>query len=80
MGEKIAAEVMPKLTFYKDFPKKGVNFLDIFSLTERPVEFKQVMDGLTKLITNKFGQPGEGFTHLVGLESKGFVIGPILAL
>jgi adenine phosphoribosyltransferase len=27
-----------------------------------------------------FGEPGRDFTHIVGLESKGFVLGPILAL
>ncbi len=27
-----------------------------------------------------FGEPGRDFTHIAGLESKGFVLGPILAL
>ena len=38
------------------------------------------MDGLDHLIQKEVGKPGEKFTHLVGLESKGFVLGPILAL
>jgi adenine phosphoribosyltransferase len=72
--------LMPKFNFYKDFPKKGVNFLDVFSITSNPEVFAEVMDGLDKLIIEKVGKPGEAFTHIVGIESKGFVLGPILAL
>ena len=33
------------------------------------------------LIITKFGPPNEGsYNHIVGLESKGFVLGPILSL
>ena len=63
-----------------DFPKKGVNFLDIFSATSKPEIFKKIMEGLKRLIIEKIGQPGTAFTHIVGLESKGFVLGPILCL
>ena len=42
--------------------------------------FKKLMEGLKKMILEKYGQPGTAFTHLVGVESKGFVLGPILAL
>ena len=71
---------MPKLQFYPDFPKKGVNFLDVFSITSNPAVFSDVMEGLEKMVEMKIGKPGEAFTHLVGLESKGFVLGPILSL
>ena len=29
-------EVMGRMRFYDDFPKKGIKFLDIFSATEDP--------------------------------------------
>ncbi len=58
----------------------GVNFLDVFSLTEKPLLFKQVMEVYAEHIKIAFGEPGKDFTHIVGLESKGFVLGPILAL
>ena len=32
------------------------------------------------MIVEKIGKPGVDFTHIAGLESKGFVLGPILAL
>ena len=79
-AEQLGAEVLPQLKFYPDFPKKGVNFLDIFSATGNPAVFKKLMEGLKKMILEKYGQPGTAFTHLVGVESKGFVLGPILAL
>ena len=80
LGRDLEDKFLPQLKFYMDFPKKGVNFLDIFSITSNPVIFKAIMDGLEKLIIEKIGKPGEAFTHLIGLESKGFVIGPILCL
>ena len=78
--QQLTAEVMPQLEFYPDFPKKGVNFLDIFSATTKPVVFKKLMNSLKKMIPEKYGQPGTEFTHIVGVESKGFVLGPLLAL
>ena len=71
---------MPQLKFYPDFPKKGVNFLDIFSATSNIPVFKRIMEGLKAITLAKFGKPGEAFTHIVGLESKGFVLGPLLSL
>jgi len=79
-AEELEAEIMPLLKFYPDFPKKGVNFLDVFSITEQPEVFHKIMEGLRRLVKEKFGEPGKDFTHLVGLESKGFVLGPVLAL
>ena len=69
-----------EVKFYKDFPKEGVNFLDVFSITSNPKMFKEVMDELDAMIVKQVGKPGEAFTHLVGLDSKGFVLGPILCL
>ena len=77
---EITKEVMPQLKFYMDFPKKGVNFLDIFSATSKPAAMKRIMDGLKKMIIEKVGKPGTAFTHIVGLESKGFVLGPLLCI
>ena len=54
--------------------------MDVFSLTDKPELFKQVMTTFESQIQLKFGEPGKDFTHIVGLESKGFVLGPLLAL
>ena len=79
--QALGAEILPQLRFYPDFPKPGVNFLDIFSATSSPVVFKRLMEALKRLIITKYGAPESGnYTHIVGLESKGFVLGPILSL
>ena len=78
--EALASEVMETCKFYPDFPKKGINFLDIFSATENPKVFKKIINAFNDMIVKKIGQPGVDFTHVAGLESKGFVLGPILSL
>ena len=38
---------------------------------------KLIMEGLIEMINSKVGK--ENFTHIIGLESKGFLLGAILA-
>ena len=79
--ETLRTEILPELRFYPDFPKVGVNFLDIFSATSNPAIFGRLIEAMKRLIITKFGPPSAGnYTHIVGLESKGFVLGPILSL
>lgn len=78
--QKLSDEVMPHMRYYDDFPKKGVRFLDIFSITEHPTHLRKILDALRDLIYVKCGAPGTDYTHIAGLESKGFVLGPMLAL
>jgi adenine phosphoribosyltransferase len=52
-----------------DFPKAGILFRDITPVLANPVAFNQVTDalcGLTRLA---------GATHIVGIESRGFLFG-----
>ena len=35
---------------------------------------------MKRMIIEKYGEPGTAFTHIVGIESKGFILGPILCL
>lgn len=77
---KITAEVMSKTKFIKDFPKPGVNFMDLFSITQEPAYFRKVLDAFKTVIEFEIGKPGEAFNVLVGLEARGFVLGPLLAL
>ena len=77
----ISKKILSQTTFYKDFPRKGVNFMDLFSITAKPKLFREVLDAVKTVIENEFGHPSNGaFTCLVGLEARGFVLGPILAL
>lgn len=58
-----------------DYPKKGIMFRDITTLIKDPVGFRLVIDNLTQRYIN-----GEvDFDVIVGIESRGFIIGGALA-
>ena len=57
-----------------DYPVPGVNFYDVNSLFAGPV-FTKVMDQLRNKTQYSFETP----SHIVGIESRGFVMGSILA-
>lgn len=56
-----------------DFPKKGILFYDITTLLRRPDGFAATIDGLS--------QPyqGQGIDVVVGIESRGFILGAAVA-
>ena len=70
---------MTKAKFYDDFPKKGVKFMDLFSITSNPAFFRQLNEDSAAIIRRELGLEGSAFTHIVGLESRGFIQGPTLA-
>ena len=57
----------------KDFPKAGIMFRDITTLLKNPEEFDYT---LTKLL--EFTK-GKQITKVVGIESRGFIFGSLLA-
>ena len=54
--------------------------MDLFSITTKPHLLRKVIDALKYVIEVEIGKPGEAFNVIVGLESRGFVLGPILAM
>lgn len=54
--------------------------MDLFSITQDPVYFRRVLDAFKQVIEFEIGKPGEAFNILVGLEARGFVLGPLLGL
>jgi len=56
-----------------DFPKPGILFYDITTLLKNPTAVQSLADQLT---TQYLGQ---GITKVVGIESRGFIFGGILA-
>ena len=56
-----------------DFPKKGIIFKDITTLLKDAELLKVTANILTEKYKNK------GITKVVGIESRGFVLGSILA-
>ena len=57
-----------------DFPKPGINFYDITTLIKDPAGLKMTVDRLTSLFH------GEQVDKVVGMESRGFIFAPIVAV
>ncbi len=57
-----------------DFPKKGIQFKDVSTLFKNSECLKIMVEELYELYKDK------GITKVVGLESRGFVVGAALAL
>ncbi|XP_065342480.1 adenine phosphoribosyltransferase [Cloeon dipterum] len=64
------------LKSYPDFPKKGILFQDIFSLLSQPEAFGK----LKKLLVSRAKTVAPQIDVVVGLDSRGFLFGPIIAL
>ena len=57
----------------KDFPKPGIMFRDITTLLENPAALKDAADKIYQNVKDL------GITKVAGIESKGFILGSILA-
>ena len=75
--ELTAVELKNSAKKYQDFPKPGVLFIDMFSITADPQLFKMLNDATIKMVETELG--ADKFNAIVGLESRGFIQGPILA-
>lgn len=58
-----------------DYPKKGIMFRDITTLIKDPVGFRLVIDSLTQ----RYVTGDIKFDVIVGIESRGFILGGALA-
>jgi adenine phosphoribosyltransferase len=58
-----------------DYPKKGIMFRDITTLIKDPVGFRLVIDSLTQ----RYVRGDVDFDVIVGIESRGFIIGGALS-
>lgn len=56
-----------------DFPKPGILFKDLTTVFKNEVSLQALSDGLYHLYKDK------GITKVVGIESRGFIMGAILA-
>ena len=56
-----------------DFPKPGIHFKDVSTLFKNPACIREMLDELVRLYQDK------GITKVVGIESRGFVMGAMLA-
>ena len=56
-----------------DFPKAGINYKDITPLLQHPVAFRAAADCLQQAVGNR------KIDKVVGIESRGFILGALLA-
>ncbi len=67
--------IKSKIRTIPDYPKKGIMFRDITTLIKDPVGFRLVIDSLTQRYING----DHDFNVIVGIESRGFIIGGALS-
>jgi adenine phosphoribosyltransferase len=64
-----------KIRTIPNYPKKGIMFRDITTLIKDPVGFRLMIDSLTQ----RYIKGDFEFDTIVGIESRGFIIGSVLA-
>ena len=57
----------------KDYPIPGILFYDVTTLFKKPEALQSLADMMYDMYKDK------GITKVVGIESRGFIMGPILA-
>ncbi len=62
-----------KIRHVPDFPKKGILFYDITTLLSDPAGFRDTVDAMAAPYM------GEDIDHVVGIESRGFILGGAVA-
>ena len=67
--------VRDKIKSYADFPKKGIDFKDLFSAMRDP----KALVFLVELVKEKANKMKHLIDCVVGLDSRGFLFGPIMA-
>lgn len=74
-----AQDIRSNTKIYRDYKKKGHSHIDVYSLTSNALMFHKLNQGSLNIIKNEIGIPNVQFNTIVGIESGGFIQGPILA-
>ena len=69
-----AEEVKLQIRNIPDFPVKGIQFKDITTALQQPECLRWMRDEMVNLYKKK------GITKIVGIESRGFIIAPAVAM
>ncbi|KIM21364.1 hypothetical protein M408DRAFT_104977 [Serendipita vermifera MAFF 305830] len=75
-------KIRDKLAVHPDFPKKGINFLDLFPVFRDPVLTELLISHfITRIVSVTLPRSGVSkIDAIVGLDARGFLLGPIIAL
>jgi len=74
--EKKIEQLKKHITSYPDFPKPGILFRDMFSLLRDPAAFTELTNVMVEYVQTYIPD----CQVIVGLESRGFLLGSVLAL
>lgn len=76
--DKRIDQIKNRIRSYEDFPKKGINFKDIFPLFQHP----SLLPDVTELMFEHVSKSYQNIKVdcVFGLDARGFLIGPQLAL
>jgi adenine phosphoribosyltransferase len=66
-------QLKQKIRHVPDFPKPGIVFYDITTLLQDPEGYRDTIASLTSPFEDK------GVTHVIGIESRGFILGAAVA-
>ena len=69
-----SSTVLSRLRVFPDWPKSGVRFLDVGSLTESPELFRWTVSGLSSVASE------EGAEVLIAVDARGFLWGGAVAV
>ncbi|VEU21729.1 DEKNAAC102329 [Brettanomyces naardenensis] len=75
---EIARELKSALHQYPNFPKDGILFEDFLPIFRNPDLFNKLIMAFKMHVGQSF--PDQTIDYIVGLESRGFLFGPTLAL
>lgn len=67
-------DIKSKIRIVEDFPKKGISFKDITTLTSDPVAFSEAIDMIVEEVKDL------EFDYIVGIEARGFILAAPLAI
>lgn len=73
MQTAAADQLKQKIRNVPDFPKPGILFYDITTLLQDPQGFRDAIAAMTRPYEN------QGITHVIGIESRGFILGAAVA-
>lgn len=75
---RLKVRLVKALRHFPDFPQPGILFEDIFPIFADPVLHEDLLRALELLVKERF--PNTKIDTLVGLDARGFLFGPSLAL
>lgn len=65
------------ILYFDNFPKQGVRFKDLSNILKDPILLHYLADCLVETVTNELKDVR--IDKIIGLDSRGFIVGPILA-